>query len=65
MFIISFLSSFALGGSTGKITGVVKDKRTGDPIIGANVRLEGTMLGSTSDFEGKYFMIMSLQMNTI
>ena len=57
MFIISFLSSFALGGSTGKITGVVKDKRTGDPIIGANVRLEGTMLGSTSDFEGKYFMI--------
>jgi outer membrane receptor protein involved in Fe transport len=57
LFIISLLSSFALGGSTGKITGVVKDKKTGDPIVGANVRLEGTTLGSTTDFDGKYFMI--------
>ena len=57
IFILSFISSFALGGSTGKISGVVKDKKTGDPIIGANVRLEGTALGATTDFEGKYFMI--------
>ncbi len=57
LFIISFFSSFALGGSTGKIAGVVKDKKTGDPIIGANVRLEGTTLGSMTDFDGKYFMI--------
>ncbi|MCX6121012.1 MAG: TonB-dependent receptor [Ignavibacteriales bacterium] len=57
LFIISFLSSLALGGSTGKISGVVKDKKTGDPIIGANVRLEGTTLGSMTDFDGKYFMI--------
>jgi outer membrane receptor protein involved in Fe transport len=49
--------SLAYGGSTGKITGIVKDKKTGDPIIGANVRLEGTALGSTTDFDGKYFMI--------
>jgi outer membrane receptor protein involved in Fe transport len=57
LFIISLLSSFALGGSTGKITGVVKDKKTGEPILGANVRLEGTSLGGTTDYEGKYFMI--------
>ena len=57
LFIISFLSSFALGGSTGKIAGVVKDKKTGDPIIAANVRLEGTTLGCTTDIDGKYFMI--------
>ena len=56
-FIASFLSSLALGGSTGKITGVVKDKKTGDPIIGANVMLEGTTLGATTDIEGKYFII--------
>ena len=57
LFIIFFLSSIAFGGSTGKITGVVKDKKTGDPIVGANVRLEGTTLGSSTDFDGKYFML--------
>ena len=57
LFIISFFSSFALGGSTGKIAGVVKDKKTGDPIIGANVRLEGTSLGSVTDIDGKYIII--------
>jgi outer membrane receptor for ferrienterochelin and colicin len=57
LWIILVLSSLALGGSTGKITGVVKDKKIGEPIFGATVRLEGTTLGSTTDVEGKYFMI--------
>ncbi|RPI06956.1 MAG: TonB-dependent receptor [Ignavibacteriae bacterium] len=57
LLLVALISSFALGGSTGKITGVVKDKKTGEPIIGANVRLDGTSLGSTTDIEGKYFMI--------
>jgi len=49
--------SIALSGSTGKITGIVKDKKTGDALIGANVRLEGTNFGSSTDFDGKYFII--------
>ena len=57
LLLVFLLVSLAYGGSTGKITGIVKDKKTGDPIIGANVRLEGTALGSTTDFDGKYFMI--------
>ena len=53
-----FLSSIAFGGSAGKITGVVKDKKTGDPIVGANVRLEEEpRLGSSTDFNRKYFML--------
>jgi outer membrane receptor protein involved in Fe transport len=57
LLLVFLFVSLAAGGSTGKITGIVKDKKTGEPIMGANVRLEGTALGSTSDFEGKYFII--------
>jgi outer membrane cobalamin receptor len=49
--------SVALSGSTGKITGTVKDKKTGDILAGANVRLEGTALGAATDLDGKYFII--------
>ena len=57
LLLLSFLLSAAIGGSTGKIAGVVKDKKTGDPIFGANVRVEGTTLGGSTDFQGKYFII--------
>ncbi len=57
LLLLSFLLSNAIGGSTGKIAGVVKDKKTGDPIFGANVRVEGTTLGGSADFQGKYFII--------
>ena len=56
-FAVSFLVSLAFGGSTGKIAGVVKDKKSGEPLVGANVRLEGTNLGGATDFDGKYFII--------
>ena len=50
-------SSAALGGTTGKIAGRVVDKTTGDPLIGANVILEGTILGAATDIEGRYFIL--------
>ena len=49
--------SIALGGSTGKLIGTVKDKKTGEALIGANIRLEGTNLGCSTDPDGKYFII--------
>jgi outer membrane receptor for ferrienterochelin and colicin len=57
LFVVFLFATLALGGSTGKITGVVKDKKSGEPLIGANIRLEGTSLGGTTDFDGKYFII--------
>jgi outer membrane receptor protein involved in Fe transport len=57
LLILSLVSTLAYGGSTGKIAGIVKDSKTGEPIIGANVRLEGTTLGAATDFDGKYFII--------
>ena len=36
------------------IEGVVQDARNGEPIPGANVRLQGTTTGTTTDVEGRY-----------
>lgn len=47
----------ALAGTTGKIMGKVVDKNTGDPIIGANIYIEGTSMGTASDINGDYFII--------
>jgi len=44
-------------GTTGKIMGKVVDKDSGDPIIGANVYIEGSSLGTASDINGDYFII--------
>ena len=50
-----FTSAFA--GTTGKIAGTVKDKKTGEPLIGANIRLEGTSYGAATNVDGNYFII--------
>jgi hypothetical protein len=42
---------------TGKIAGVVIDANTGEPLIGANVLIEGTDRGAACDADGYYFII--------
>src|SRR3989338_10995918 len=44
-------------GSTGKVAGNIKDKTTGEPLIGTNVILEGTTLGGSTDINGHYTII--------
>jgi hypothetical protein len=39
---------------TGTLTGNVVDATSGEKIIGANIIIEGTNLGATTDIEGKY-----------
>jgi outer membrane receptor protein involved in Fe transport len=43
--------------NSGKISGLVKDAETGDPLIGVNVVVVGTSLGSPTDVEGNYFVL--------
>ena len=38
----------------GTLSGVVLDRQTGDPLVGALVFLEGTQLGMTCDIEGRF-----------
>ena len=51
--IILITAGFA-GSST--IKGKITDIRSGDPLIGANIMLSGTMLGSASDENGAYLI---------
>ncbi|MCB2231287.1 TonB-dependent receptor [bacterium] len=44
-------------GVTGKISGIVTDLETGDPLVGATVRVESTNLATTTDEDGEYFII--------
>ncbi|RMG61009.1 MAG: TonB-dependent receptor [Calditrichaeota bacterium] len=44
-------------GTTGKIAGVVKDAKTGEPLPGANVFIEGLPLGAATDEDGTYFIL--------
>jgi outer membrane receptor protein involved in Fe transport len=43
--------------NTGKIHGTVKDKQTGEPLVGANVSVKGTNLGASTDPDGFFFIL--------
>ncbi len=45
------------GGTTGKIAGVVTDGESKTPLPGANIIIEGTMMGAATDMEGNYYII--------
>ena len=36
------------------VTGTVIDKSTGEPVIGATVRVDGTSLGAATDLNGRF-----------
>ncbi len=53
--IFSAITLFA--GETGKISGYITDQSTGEPLIGANILVEGTYLGAAADIDGYYYII--------
>lgn len=50
-------------GNTGKIAGKVVDSKTKEALIGVNIIIEGTSLGSISDIEG-YYTILNIPPGT-
>ena len=52
----SYDQNWGLPKGMGAITGYVTDAETGEPLIGANVTLNGTSIGSASDVNGKYYI---------
>jgi hypothetical protein len=50
----STLSAYPQGQTQGRIIGRVTDGMTKEPIIGANVVVEGTTLGASTDLEGRF-----------
>ncbi len=53
-FILSGLLSLQLIAQSGTLSGNITDSKTGEPLIGATVRLDGTDIGAATDFEGNY-----------
>ncbi len=50
-------STFSLAQTgTGRVSGKVVDKQTGEPLIGANIIVEGTTLGAATDINGEYLI---------
>lgn len=45
-----------LAQSTGSITGKIVDKNTNEELIGANVLIEGTTIGASTDIDGNYII---------
>ncbi|MEX0737306.1 MAG: TonB-dependent receptor [Bacteroidota bacterium] len=50
-------SAALLAQDAGKISGIVVDKATNGPLVGANVILKGTTLGAATDEDGRYFIL--------
>jgi TonB-dependent receptor len=53
-FLNLLLAWTVLAGPTGKIAGNITDKAAHEPLVAANVRIVGTVLGTTSDVQGNY-----------
>lgn len=52
-----FYQAAVYSGQTGKITGNVKDKNSGELLIGANIIIENSTMGAAADLNGEYFIL--------
>jgi outer membrane receptor protein involved in Fe transport len=57
LLLLLIIPSFLFAGVTGKLVGKVIDKNTGEPLIGANIIIQGTILGSVADHDGRFIII--------
>lgn len=55
--LLLLMGTSAMATTAGKITGVITDAATGESLPGANVTLEGTRKGATTDAEGRYLIL--------
>lgn len=56
-FLILISFSISLSQTTGKVIGHISDASTNEPLIGANILLEGTSMGAAADENGDYYII--------
>jgi outer membrane receptor for ferrienterochelin and colicin len=55
--LLALLGHLLVAGTTGKIRGTVKDKKTGESMIGVNIVVQGTTMGAASDVDGNYTIL--------
>ena len=57
LLLILFIPLFIYPGTTGKLTGTIKDAQTGEPLVGANVMIEGTNYGAATNVDGEFVIL--------
>lgn len=57
LLMLLFIPMILSAQTTGKIAGKVVDAETGEPLVGANVVIEGTNRGAATASDGSYFII--------
>jgi outer membrane receptor for ferrienterochelin and colicin len=57
LIIIFIISTQLFAGTTGKLAGIVKDADSGEPLVGANILIEGTNLGAATNVRGEYVIL--------
>lgn len=55
--LVLLLPFFIYAGTTGKLAGTIKDAQTGEPLVGANVIIEGTNFGAATNLNGEYVIL--------
>ena len=55
--VVLSISSSTLAQTVGKISGVVVDKASREPLPAASVRVEGTVMGAMANENGEYFIL--------
>ena len=54
---VLMIGQIATAGDTGKISGTIRDKKTGEALVGATVAVKGTTLGASTDVNGFYYIL--------
>ena len=57
LLLLFIIQTCLFAGVTGKLVGKVTDTNTGEPLIGANILLQGTDLGAATDVNGQFIII--------
>lgn len=57
LLLVALVPYCLFAGTTGKLTGKVTDKKTGEPLPFVNVVIDGTSLGAATDLDGKYTIL--------
>jgi len=57
MTVLVLVFCFAYAGTSGKISGLVTDVKSGDPLVGVNVVVDGSRLGAATDMNGYYVIL--------
>ena len=57
LFVVLALVIPALASASGKIRGKVADKDSREPLVGANISVQGTAIGAASDVNGEFIIV--------